>query len=86
MQSLNGDANLRMSDCTPHPSFRQPLVSQRTSSTLWGLGGGYWHSPCQDSEFEMKVCFDRMVQRPPFAGIAYLGDLAGRDSHTHAEH
>ncbi|XP_036174083.1 UPF0669 protein C6orf120 homolog [Myotis myotis] len=92
MRSLRGDADLYVSDRTLHPSFddyelqavtcgRDVVAVPAHFQRPVGIGV-YGHPSHRDSEFEMKVYFDRTVQRHPFGDPAYSdGAEAG---HTHA--
>ncbi|CAK6446446.1 unnamed protein product [Pipistrellus nathusii] len=91
MRSLRGDADLYVSDSTLHPSFddyelqavtcgRDVVAIPAHFQRPVGIGV-YGHPSHRDSEFEMKVYFDRTVQRHPFGDSAYSDSEA---SHTHA--
>lgn len=91
MRSLRGDADLYVSDSTLHPSFddyelqavtcgRDVVAIPAHFQRPVGIGV-YGHPSHRDSEFEMKVYFDRTVQRHPFGDSAYSD---GEASHAHA--
>ncbi|XP_063773832.1 UPF0669 protein C6orf120 homolog [Pseudophryne corroboree] len=81
MKSLRGDADMYVSDSTLNPSFDV----YELQSTTCGLDvivvpdhfhrpvgiGIYGHPFYIDSEFEIKVYFDRTIHEDPFAGASY---------------
>lgn len=93
MQSLRGDADLYVSDSTLHPSFDDYALQSVTCGPdevsipahfrrPVGIGI-YGHPSHHESEFEMKVYFDRSVEQSPFAEVAASD---GRDpGHRHAQ-
>uniref|UniRef100_A0A8C4PF97 Chromosome 6 open reading frame 120 n=1 Tax=Equus asinus TaxID=9793 RepID=A0A8C4PF97_EQUAS len=92
MQSLKGDADLYVSDGTLHPSFDDYELQSVTCGQdvvfipahfqrPVGIGI-YGHPSHHESEFEMKVYYDRTVEQHPFGEAAYSD---GSDpSHKHA--
>ncbi|XP_066104274.1 UPF0669 protein C6orf120 homolog [Saccopteryx bilineata] len=92
MRSLRGDADLYVSDSTLHPSFDDyELQSATCGRDLVAVPahfrrpvgiGVYGHPSHRDSEFEMRVYFDRTVQRHPFGDSAYAD--GAETSHPHA--
>ncbi|XP_004413490.1 PREDICTED: UPF0669 protein C6orf120 homolog [Odobenus rosmarus divergens] len=92
MRSLKGDADLYVSDSTLHPSFDDyELQSVTCGQDVVSIPahfqrpvgiGIYGHPSHHESEFEMKVYFDRRVEQSPFAEVAVFD---GRDpAHRHA--
>ncbi|XP_062043024.1 UPF0669 protein C6orf120 homolog [Lepus europaeus] len=86
MQSLKGDADLYVSDSTLHPSFDDYELQSVTcgQDVVWipahfqrpvGIGI-YGHPSHHESEFEMKVYYDRTVEQYPFGEAAYSPDGA----------
>ncbi|KAM6181579.1 UPF0669 protein C6orf120 homolog [Erethizon dorsatum] len=92
MRSLSGDADLYVSDSTLHPSFDDYKLQSATCGQdsvvipahfqrPVGIGI-YGHPSHQESDFEMKVYYDRTVDQYPL-GEAYSSD--GADTgHKHA--
>lgn len=85
MRSLSGDADLYVSDSTLHPSFDDYKLQSATcgQDSVFipahfqrpvGIGI-YGHPSHQESDFEMKVYYDRMVEQYPL-GDAYSWDGA----------
>ncbi|XP_051684511.2 UPF0669 protein C6orf120 homolog [Oryctolagus cuniculus] len=81
MRSFRGDADLYVSDSTLHPSFDDYELQSVTcgQDTVWipahfqrpvGIGI-YGHPSHHESEFEMKVYYDRTVEQYPFGEAAY---------------
>ncbi|XP_015713467.1 UPF0669 protein C6orf120 homolog [Coturnix japonica] len=81
MQSLKGDADLYVSDMTLHPSFDEYELQSVTCGQdvvhvpahfrrPVGIGI-YGHPSHQESEFEMKVYYDRTVVQYPFGEASY---------------
>ncbi|XP_027457163.1 UPF0669 protein C6orf120 homolog [Zalophus californianus] len=87
MRSLKGDADLYVSDSTLHPSFDDyELQSVTCGQDVVSIPahfqrpvgiGIYGHPSHHESEFEMKVYFDRRVEQSPFAEVAVFD---GRDA------
>ncbi|CAM4535895.1 unnamed protein product [Lepidochelys olivacea] len=81
MQSLKGDADLYVSDMTLHPSFDEyelqsvtcgPDVVYVPAHFHRPVGIGiYGHPSHLESEFEMKVYYDRTIVDYPFAEASY---------------
>lgn len=81
MQSLNGDADLYVSDTTLHPSFDdyelqsvtcgQDVVYVPTHFHRPVGIGIYGHPSHLESEFEMKVYYDQTVVEYPFGDGSY---------------
>ncbi|XP_075059616.1 UPF0669 protein C6orf120 homolog [Mixophyes fleayi] len=81
MNSLSGDADMYVSDSTLNPSFDEYALQ----STTCGLDvivvpdhfhrpvgiGIYGHPYYRESEFEIKVYYDRTVREDPFADASY---------------
>ncbi|KAM4772288.1 UPF0669 protein C6orf120 homolog [Rhinophrynus dorsalis] len=81
MQSLRGDADIYVSDATLNPSFDE----YELQSTTCGLDmitvpehftrpvgiGIYGHPSHLESEFEIRVYYDRTVREDPFADASY---------------
>ncbi|XP_005377700.1 PREDICTED: UPF0669 protein C6orf120 homolog isoform X2 [Chinchilla lanigera] len=85
MRSLSGDADLYVSDSTLHPSFDDYKLQSATCGQdsvvipahfqrPVGIGI-YGHPSHQESDFEMKVFYDRTVEQYPL-GEAYSSDGA----------
>ncbi|KAM6185271.1 UPF0669 protein C6orf120 homolog [Rhynchocyon petersi] len=84
MRSLRGDADLYVSDSTLHPSFDdyelqsatcgQDVVSVPAHFQRPVGIGIYGHPSHQESEFEMKVYFDRTVEPHLLGEDAYTAD------------
>ncbi|KFO31264.1 UPF0669 protein C6orf120 homolog [Fukomys damarensis] len=85
MRSLSGDADLYVSDSTLHPSFDDYKLQSATCGQdsvvipahfqrPVGIGI-YGHPSHQESDFEMKVYYDRTVDQYPL-GNAYSSDGA----------
>lgn len=85
MRSLSGDADLYVSDSTLHPSFDDYKLQSATCGQdsvvipahfqrPVGIGI-YGHPSHQESDFEMKVYYDRTVDQYPL-GDAYSSDGA----------
>ncbi|CAK7311126.1 UPF0669 protein C6orf120 homolog [Vulpes lagopus] len=80
MQSLKGDADLYVSDTTLHPSFDDyelqsvtcgPDVVAIPAHFQRPVGIGiYGHPSHHESEFEMKVYYDRRLEPSPFSEVA----------------
>ncbi|KFP00375.1 UPF0669 protein C6orf120 homolog [Calypte anna] len=81
MRSLKGDADLYVSDLTLHPSFDEYELQSVTCGQdvvhvpahfrrPVGIGI-YGHPSHQESEFEMKVYYDRTVVQYPFGEASY---------------
>uniref|UniRef100_A0A8D2LUN9 Chromosome 6 open reading frame 120 n=2 Tax=Varanus komodoensis TaxID=61221 RepID=A0A8D2LUN9_VARKO len=81
MQSLKGDADLYVSDVTLHPSFDDYELQSVTCGQdvvhvpahfrrPVGIGI-YGHPSHLESDFEMKVYYDRTVVESPFGGGTY---------------
>ncbi|KAM5228598.1 UPF0669 protein C6orf120 homolog [Ctenodactylus gundi] len=81
MQSLSGDADLYVSDSTLHPSFDDYELQSATCGQdevsipahfqrPVGIGI-YGHPSHQESNFEMKVYYDRTVDQYPVGAAAY---------------
>ncbi|XP_060632417.2 UPF0669 protein C6orf120 homolog isoform X1 [Anolis sagrei] len=81
MQSLQGDADLYVSDVTLHPSFddyelqsvtcgRDVVYVPEHFRRPVGIGI-YGHPSHRESEFEMKVFYDPTVVHSPFSGGSY---------------
>ncbi|KAG8429599.1 hypothetical protein GDO86_009515 [Hymenochirus boettgeri] len=81
MQSLRGDADIYVSDVTLNPSFDDYELQSATCgldiitvpehfNRPVGIGI-YGHPSHSESEFEIKVYYDRTVQDDPFAGGSY---------------
>ncbi|KAM7172032.1 LOW QUALITY PROTEIN: UPF0669 protein C6orf120 homolog [Macrochelys suwanniensis] len=81
MQSLKGDADLYVSDMTLHPSFDEYELQSVTcgQDVVYvpahfrrpvGIGI-YGHPSHLESEFEMKVYYDRTIVDYPFAEASY---------------
>ncbi|XP_037704558.1 UPF0669 protein C6orf120 homolog [Choloepus didactylus] len=84
MQSLRGDADLYVSDSTLHPSFGEYELQSVTcgqdivfilapSKVPMGIGI-YGHPSHHESEFEMKVYYDRTIKQYPFGENAFSSD------------
>ncbi|XP_042685269.1 LOW QUALITY PROTEIN: UPF0669 protein C6orf120 homolog, partial [Centrocercus urophasianus] len=82
MQSLKGDADLYVSDMTLHPSFDEYELQSVTCGQdvvhvaahfrrPVGIGIYGQESSHQESEFEMKVYYDRTVVQHPFGEASY---------------
>uniref|UniRef100_A0A8D0EAX8 Chromosome 6 open reading frame 120 n=1 Tax=Salvator merianae TaxID=96440 RepID=A0A8D0EAX8_SALMN len=81
MKSLKGDADLYVSDVTLHPSFDDYELQSVTcgqdvvfvpANFRRPVGIGiYGHPSHLESEFEMKVYYDRTVVYSPFDGGSY---------------
>ncbi|XP_007948674.1 UPF0669 protein C6orf120 homolog [Orycteropus afer afer] len=84
LHSLRGDADLYVSDSTLHPSFdHYELQSATCGQDVVSVPahfqrpvgiGIYGHPSHQESEFEMKVYYDRTVEPSPFGEGAYAPD------------
>ncbi|XP_055472139.1 UPF0669 protein C6orf120 homolog isoform X2 [Psammomys obesus] len=83
MQSLRGDADLYVSDSTPHPSFDEYELQSVTCGQdvvfipahfqrPVGIGI-YGHPSHHESDFEMRVYYDRTVDQYP-GEAAYAAD------------
>ncbi|XP_068088021.1 UPF0669 protein C6orf120 homolog [Hyperolius riggenbachi] len=81
MQSLRGDADIYVSDATLTPSFDEYELQSMTCgidivvvpnhfSRPVGIGV-YGHPSHIESEFEIKVYYDRTLQEDPFAEASY---------------
>ncbi|KAM9156179.1 UPF0669 protein C6orf120 homolog isoform 2-T2 [Pangshura tecta] len=81
MQSLKGDADLYVSDATLHPSFDEYELQSVTcgQDVVYvpahfrrpvGIGI-YGHPSHSESEFEMKVYYDRTIVDYPFGEASY---------------
>lgn len=81
MQSLKGDADLYVSDTTLHPSFDEYELQSVTcgQDVVYvpahfrrpvGIGI-YGHPSHSESEFEMKVYYDRTIVDYPFGEASY---------------
>lgn len=87
MQSLRGDADLYVSDSTPHPSFDEyELQSVTCGQDMVSIPahfqrpvgiGIYGHPSHHESDFEMRVYYDRTVDQYPFGEAAYAADPTG---------
>lgn len=87
MQSLRGDADLYVSDSTPHPSFDDyELQSVTCGQDVVSIPahfqrpvgiGIYGHPSHHESDFEMRVYYDRTVDQYPFGEAAYATDPTG---------
>ncbi|KAG3290609.1 UPF0669 protein C6orf120 homolog [Ictidomys tridecemlineatus] len=86
MQSLRGDADLYVSDSTLHPSFDDYELQSATCGQdvvfipahfqrPVGIGI-YGHPSHHESDFEMRVYFDRTVDQYPFGEAAYPAEGA----------
>ncbi|XP_012662196.1 UPF0669 protein C6orf120 homolog [Otolemur garnettii] len=86
MQSLKGDADLYVSDSTLHPSFDDYELQSVTCGQdvvfipahfqrPVGIGI-YGHPSHHESEFEMKVYYDRTIEQYPFGEPAYSSEGA----------
>ncbi|XP_004628341.1 UPF0669 protein C6orf120 homolog [Octodon degus] len=94
MRSLSGDADLYVSDSTLHPSFDDYKLQSATCGQdsvaipahfqrPVGIGI-YGHPSHQESDFEMKVFYDRTVDQYPLVE-AYPSDGADAgQKHAHA--
>ncbi|KAH0617162.1 hypothetical protein JD844_028902 [Phrynosoma platyrhinos] len=81
MQSLKGDADLYVSDVTLHPSFDDYELQSVTCGQDVVYIPAHFHRPVgigiyghpshRESEFEMKVFYDRTVVQSPFGGSSY---------------
>ncbi|XP_049510571.1 UPF0669 protein C6orf120 homolog [Panthera uncia] len=81
MRSVRGDADLYVSDSTLHPSFDDydlqsvtcgPDAVSIPAHFRRPVGiGVYGHPSHHESEFEMKVYYDRTVEPSPFGEAAY---------------
>ncbi|XP_017656183.1 UPF0669 protein C6orf120 homolog [Nannospalax galili] len=87
MQSLRGDADLYVSDNTLHPSFDEYELQSVTCGQdevsipahfqrPVGIGI-YGHPSHLESDFEMRVYYDRTVDQYPFGEAAYSADPTG---------
>lgn len=92
MQSLKGDADLYVSASTLHPSFDDyELQSVTCGQDIVSIPahfqrpvgiGVYGHPSHHESEFEMKVYYDRTMEQYPFGEAAYSDGT--ETSHKHA--
>ncbi|XP_075410369.1 UPF0669 protein C6orf120 homolog [Tenrec ecaudatus] len=92
LRSLRGDADLYVSDSTLHPSFDDYELQSATCGPdavavpahfqrPVGIGI-YGHPSHLESEFEMKVYYDRSVQLQHFGDNGYSGDVVpGQRTH-----
>ncbi|XP_045150276.1 UPF0669 protein C6orf120 homolog [Echinops telfairi] len=92
LRSLRGDADLYVSDSTLHPSFDDYELQSATCGPdavavpahfqrPVGIGI-YGHPSHLESDFEMKVYYDRSVQLQHFGDSGYSGDAApGQRAH-----
>ncbi|XP_048699927.2 LOW QUALITY PROTEIN: UPF0669 protein C6orf120 homolog [Caretta caretta] len=81
MQSLKGDADLYVSDMTLHPSFDEYELQSVTCGQDVVYVPAHFHRPVGigiyghpshlESEFEMKVYYDRTIVDHPFAEASY---------------
>lgn len=96
MQSLKGDADLYVSDMTLHPSFDDyELQSVTCGQDVVHIPahfrrpvgiGIYGHPSHQESEFEMKVYYDRTVVQYPFGEASYNPDeMEASQKQLHSE-
>ncbi|XP_004470751.1 UPF0669 protein C6orf120 homolog [Dasypus novemcinctus] len=86
MQSLKGDADLYISDSTLHPSFDDyELQSVTCGQDIVFIPahfqrpvgiGIYGHPSHHESEFEMKVYYDRTIEQYPLGETAFSSDGA----------
>uniref|UniRef100_A0A8C8VRA2 Chromosome 6 open reading frame 120 n=1 Tax=Pelusios castaneus TaxID=367368 RepID=A0A8C8VRA2_9SAUR len=95
MQSLKGDADLYVSDATLHPSFDEYELQSVTcgQDVVYvpahfrrpvGIGI-YGHPSHLESEFEMKVYFDRTIVDYPFGEASYSSEeMEASQKHTHS--
>ncbi|XP_012637989.1 UPF0669 protein C6orf120 homolog [Microcebus murinus] len=84
MQSLKGDADLYVSDSTLHPSFDDyELQSVTCGQDIVFIPahfqrpvgiGIYGHPSHHESEFEMKVYYDKTIDQYPLGEPAYSSD------------
>ncbi|KAI6071940.1 UPF0669 protein C6orf120-like protein [Aix galericulata] len=95
MQSLKGDADLYVSDITLHPSFDEYELQSVTCGQdvvhvpahfrrPVGIGI-YGHPSHLESEFEMKVYYDRTVVQYPFGEASYNPEeMEANQKYSHA--
>ncbi|XP_006876236.1 PREDICTED: UPF0669 protein C6orf120 homolog [Chrysochloris asiatica] len=93
MRSLRGDADLYVSDTTLHPSFDDYELQSATCGQdavavpahfqrPVGIGI-YGHPSHLESEFEMKVYYDRSVEWQHFGEGGYSADGVASGQHTY---
>ncbi|XP_074846332.1 UPF0669 protein C6orf120 homolog [Carettochelys insculpta] len=95
MQSLKGDADLYVSDITLHPSFDEYELQSVTcgQDVVYvpahfrrpvGIGI-YGHPSHLESEFEMKVYYDRTIAHYPFGEASYNPEeMEARQKQAHS--